>query len=162
MFTEERERQQTLIGEEERLWEAEEQKWLALAESTRRAKANIEDFDKKKRDGRLRGSGNEELRPLLESMGAGTDGGHEEKEEGSSDLSEGVGTAQRVSDQLLGSTNDMLLNAVAIGRCLQEMGELVADGQETKHRLVRVFRKYTLKNYPNVNDPKAGIAAMLK
>lgn len=49
------------------------------------------------RDGRLRRSGNEELRPLLESMGTGADGGHEEeKGDGSSELSEGVGTAQRV------------------------------------------------------------------
>lgn len=33
----------------------------------------------------------------------------------------------QVSDQLLVSTNDMLLNAGAIGRCLQEMGAVVAD-----------------------------------
>lgn len=33
----------------------------------------------------------------------------------------------QVSDQLLESTNDMLLNAGAIGRCLQEMGAVVAD-----------------------------------
>lgn len=59
--------------------------------------ANLEGFDKKLRDGRLRRSGNEELRPLLESMGAGADGGHEEeKGEGPSEPSEGVGTAKRV------------------------------------------------------------------
>lgn len=33
----------------------------------------------------------------------------------------------QVSDQLLASTDDMILNAGAIGRCLQEMGAGVAD-----------------------------------
>lgn len=33
----------------------------------------------------------------------------------------------QVSNQLLASTDDMILNAGAIGRCLQEMGAGVAD-----------------------------------
>lgn len=35
------------------------------------------------------------------------------------------------------------------------------QAQETKDVLVREFRKRTLRNYPNVDNPKAGIAAML-
>ena len=38
---------------------------------------------------------------------------------------------RQVSDQLLASTNDMLLNAGAIGRCLQEMGAGFADVSAT-------------------------------
>lgn len=36
------------------------------------------------------------------------------------------------------------------------------QAQETKERLAQVFGKVVFKNYPNVHDSKAGIAAMLK
>eukprot|EP00904_Undaria_pinnatifida_P006079 jgi/Undpi1/2600/HiC_scaffold_13.g05979.m1 len=158
MFLEEKERQVTLIEEEKKLWKAEEQKCLALVEKTRRAKEEMERSDKARADYGLRRMGNGELRALMDPMGTGAVGGQEEEEE----EEEGGGLAKRVSNELLVSTNNMLVNAGAIGRSLQEMGGVVADGQETKDRLIRVFRKHALKKYPNVNDPKAAIAAMLQ
>ncbi|CAM9968300.1 unnamed protein product [Ectocarpus sp. 12 AP-2014] len=158
-LAEESRRYHAQIAEEEKLWAIEEQKCLALAESTKRSQqAKVQAHDEKQAQGHVPSlTGNKEVRALLEPLDQ-----DEEESAAANPSLDGTDTCKRVCDEIVASTNHMILNATAIGRCLQEMGSGVADAQETKERLAQVFRQVSLKSYPNVNDPKAGIAAMLK
>ncbi|CAM9665814.1 unnamed protein product [Ectocarpus sp. 8 AP-2014] len=158
-LAEESRRYHAQIADEEKLWAIEEQKCLALAESTKRSQqAKVQAHDEKQAHGHVPSlTGNKEVRALLEPLDQ-----DEEESAAANPSLDGTDTCKRVCDEIVASTNHMILNATAIGRCLQEMGSGVADAQETKERLAQVFRQVSLKSYPNVNDPKAGIAAMLK
>lgn len=64
---------------------------------------------------------------------------------------------------LTGSVDEMKpYDDIIVFTILHTLSSAPAQAQETKERLAQVFRQVSLKSYPNVNDPKAGIAAMLK
>ncbi|CAM9323419.1 unnamed protein product [Scytosiphon promiscuus] len=159
VFSELRQRQFAQIAEEEKLWAIEEQKCLALAESTKRAEDKMKAFDQLLASGKAARSaaGDEELRVLLEPL--------DDDEEESIKAIAGFSwreTADRLSKEVIKSINDMIRDTSAIGRGLQEMGADVANGQEIREKLANASRRVFLKNYPNVDDPKAGIAAFLR